>query len=256
MTKDTKSRIRLIYSIYLSAVIVFAGICLIDACIGIYRSGDDPFSRASVAAAFSEIAIPIYLCLAMVIVGFILELLLPGSIKKNTAPKQYDMILRHLHKKADLTQCSEALSLDILAEQKKRKVHRYITVALLILGSFVFLIYALDGRHFHQTDINTSIRNAMRILLSCVAVPFGYAVFAAYHAKKSMQREIALLKQAARSPLPPPAESEKIGNAPAFLRYSLLILAIAVLVYGFYTGGTVDVLTKAINICTECVGLG
>lgn len=256
MTKDTKSRIGLIYSICLSAVIVFAGICLIAACIGIYRSGDDPFSRASVAAAFSEIASPIYLCLAMVIVGFILELLIPGSIKKNAAPKQYDMILRHLHKKADLSQCSEALSLAILAEQKKRKTHRWITVALLILGSVVFLIYALDGRHFHQTDINGSMRNAIWVLLPCMAVPFGYAVCAAYHAKKSMQREIALLKQIARSPLPPPAESEKSGKAPAFLRYSLLILALAVLVYGFYTGGTVDVLTKAINICTECVGLG
>jgi hypothetical protein len=26
--------------------------------------------------------------------------------------------------------------------------------------------------------------------------------------------------------------------------------------WGLYLGGAVDVLTKAINICTECIGLG
>ena len=40
------------------------------------------------------------------------------------------------------------------------------------------------------------------------------------------------------------------------LRWALVCLAVAVLVYGFCTGGTADVLTKAKNICTECVGLG
>ena len=40
------------------------------------------------------------------------------------------------------------------------------------------------------------------------------------------------------------------------VRYSLLGIGITLLVYGFFAGGTRDVLTKAVNICTECVGLG
>lgn len=40
------------------------------------------------------------------------------------------------------------------------------------------------------------------------------------------------------------------------LQYSVLCVALVCLVYGFFAGGTADVLTKAVNICTECVGLG
>ncbi|MBR4862977.1 MAG: thioredoxin [Oscillospiraceae bacterium] len=40
------------------------------------------------------------------------------------------------------------------------------------------------------------------------------------------------------------------------MRYALLVVAVSILVYGYFAGGTNDVLTKAINICTECVGLG
>ncbi|MBO5767765.1 MAG: thioredoxin [Clostridia bacterium] len=40
------------------------------------------------------------------------------------------------------------------------------------------------------------------------------------------------------------------------MRISLLIIALFLLVYGYIIGGTADVLTKAVNICTECIGLG
>lgn len=256
MTKAPKNRIRLIYGILLSVVIVVAGICLVAACIGIYRSGDKPFSRESVAAAFSGIAIPVYLCLAMVIGGFALELLMPGAWKKPAVQKQYRVILERLQERTDLTRCDEVLVKAIRAEQKSRRLHRRITAALLVLGSMVFLIYALNGDHFHQTDINSSMLKAMWVLLPCMAVPFGYALFTAYHADRSVQRQIALLKQAERTDPAERQESHKPARAAAYLRYGLLVFAAVILVYGFCTGGTVDVLTKAINICTECVGLG
>jgi len=40
------------------------------------------------------------------------------------------------------------------------------------------------------------------------------------------------------------------------VRCVLVCAAVVLLVYGYLAGGTADVLTKAINICTECVGLG
>ncbi|MBQ8627442.1 MAG: thioredoxin [Agathobacter sp.] len=39
-------------------------------------------------------------------------------------------------------------------------------------------------------------------------------------------------------------------------RCAILAIGVFFLVYGFITGGTADVLAKAINICTECIGLG
>ncbi len=40
------------------------------------------------------------------------------------------------------------------------------------------------------------------------------------------------------------------------IRWCLLALALVIAATGALTGGTRDVLTKAINICSECIGLG
>ena len=90
----TKKRIHQIYGILLSVSLVVSGILLIIACIGIYLSGDRPFTPEAVAAAFSGIAIPVYLCLALIVGGFILEGFLPSEKKKQQAGKQY---LVHAH---------------------------------------------------------------------------------------------------------------------------------------------------------------
>ena len=115
-----------------------------------------------------------------------------------------------------------------------------------------------DSRMYRQ-DITGSMVKAMYWFFPCLAVPFGYAVFTAYYARASLQREIALVKQAIAAGAEAPAAQKQQKDHSKLLsglRWALLGLAIAIAVYGFFAGGTNDVLTKAINICTECVGLG
>jgi len=45
-------------------------------------------------------------------------------------------------------------------------------------------------------------------------------------------------------------------NKTKIARLVILGVAITVLILGFAFGGYADVLTKAVNICTECIGLG
>ena len=72
-----------------------------------------------------------------------------------------------------------------------------------------------------------------------------------------MQREIALVKQAIAEGSPAPGEATLAKTCClGYVRWAILGLAIALFVYGFFAGGTKDVLTKAVNICRECVGLG
>ena len=42
----------------------------------------------------------------------------------------------------------------------------------------------------------------------------------------------------------------------AIARIAILVIAIVLVVLGACNEGTKDILTKAVNICTECVGLG
>jgi uncharacterized membrane protein len=76
MTKETKMRILRIYNILLGVVIVIAALCLMAGCLSIYSSGDQPYSPEIVASTFSKIAIPVFLCIGMIFLGFVLNFLL------------------------------------------------------------------------------------------------------------------------------------------------------------------------------------
>ena len=258
MTKHTVKRIWTVYGILVSIMILIAGLCLMVACVDIYRSGDHPFSSQAVAESFSAIALPVYLCLALIAGGFILESVLPVEKKKLTVQKQHALILRKLHETSDLDNCEEASA--IRAQQRSRKLHYTISAGLLVLGAIVFLIYGLNPSNYHQTQINSSMIRAMLVMLPCLAVPFSYCVFTAYYAKASIIKEIGLAKQAVPNGCPkvaaPLTASSNNANKQQLLRWALLCVAVGILIYGFFAGGTADVLTKAVNICTECVGLG
>ena len=65
-----------------------------------------------------------------------------------------------------------------------------------------------------------------------------------------------------RIPAPKSGASRPVSMAKTsrprmtLLRNVVLAASILLLILGICTGGTADVLTKAVNICTECVGLG
>ena len=254
MTTERTQKLLKIYKIALSCVIILAGICLMIACVGIYRSGDAPFSREAVAAAFSPIAIPVYLCLIMVLGGFLLKLIFPAQAEKVGTLKQPAVILQRLQQKADLGSCDADLKAQILAQQQRRKNQKRICAAVLTVSALAFLIYALDGSHYHNSEINTSMIRAMWVLLPCLVVSFAACVWAVKAKNDSMNQEIELLKQC-------PKNQTATAEAPRScqgtkMRYVILLAAVALALFGFFSGGTADVLTKAVNICTECIGLG
>lgn len=256
MTTQRAQKLRKLYGIALSLVLVIAGICLMAACLNIYQSGEGTFSRQIVAAHFSGIAVPVYLCLAMVILGFVLDIFLPCGKEKNAVEKNDLLILQRLHEKTDLSLCDEALQASVAREQAGRKRSKIITLVLLAVGSIVFLCYALNGSNYHQQQITDSLIRAMLILAPCMLIPFAYAVFSAYSNRASIRREIELLRRSGANRSPAPRQEPQQSPAPMYLRWGILAVALIILVYGFFAGGTADVLTKAINICTECVGLG
>lgn len=254
MNEQQASQVRRTYGILLSLVLVIAGICLMYGCCSIYYSDEGTFSREIVAAQFSVIAIPVYLCVVMVIAGFLLDLFLPLQKKKRNVEVNYSLILQRLHEKTDLSQCGSTLAAAVAKEQRSRKCHKTVSLLLLIVGSLIFLPYGLNGANFHQQEITDSLIRALYLLVPCMAVPFGYAVFTAYYSRASIRREIDLMKQIGtnRSPVP----TAKAVKSADWVKWGVLAVAVTILVYGYLAGGTADVLTKAINICTECVGLG
>ena len=256
MTKDTTMRFHRIYNLLFSIVIVIAGICLIIGVLTIYNSGDQPFSRESVAATFSTIAFPVYLTLVMAVISFVWEILSPSDKEKDPNTKDYPALLSNLYNKKDFANGELSVQEEIQGLWKNRKTLVIIRTVLLVVCSGIFLLYALNSANFHQSEINGSMINAMKVLVPCSFVSFAYALFVAIHNEKSLQKEIELAKKLPA--LEVSTENEIIGEEKNLRPYrnAILIASIILIVYGFLNNGTIDVLAKAINICTECIGLG
>lgn len=256
MKKEALNKLHFIYNILLSILIVISGICLIAGCLSIYYSGKQPYSREAVATVFSKISFPVYLCLFMTVIGLIWEFISPVISKKSKPQINRKFILQNLYSKKDFDALSDDIKLSVSKEKNLRKTHSIIRTVIILISSVIFLIYALNPANFHQSEINGSMIKAMFWLIPCLAVSFAYSLFTAFFIDKSLKREAELIKQA-----PTAQENEKAITVAStkklnILRILLLVLSIAVLLYGFFTGGFADVLTKAVNICTECIGLG
>ena len=248
-----------IYSILLSASLIVTGICFIAACLYIYYSGgDETYSREIVADTFSYIAIPVYVSIALSLLGFIFEFSFLKQVPKAKITKSYENTLNLMLKKKDISTCDESLFSSIIKEEKTRRMHVIIRSVLLFCGGLIFMLYALNQNNWPiAANINSAMIRAMWVLIPCIGIPFAYAVYTVFCNSKSLQKEIELVKQ-----IP---GSKKTGNTQAdapsekkcnIFTYVFLIISIGILTYGIITGGTLDVLTKAVNICTECIGLG
>lgn len=257
MKKPFLQKLLRIWGIITGITLVIAGICLMIACYSIYRSGDSPYSPESVAHAFSFIAIPVYLCLAAVIFGLLSNFFLPHQAAKRATEKNLPLILSRLQQKTDSQLWDAQLHKDVLALRQLRKRNQLITAGVFLICALVFLIYALFGCRFTLSDVNGSVIRCVLFLLPSTAIPFGAAVFTVYKNKATMRQEIQLLKHAPTAAAAAAPSPEVIRqNGLIIARVAIVIVAVCLLAYGFLTGGTADVLVKAINICTECVGLG
>ena len=68
MTQNTKKWVRRIYFALVSIALAAAAVMLMVQCVAIYRLGDSPFTRESIAQHFAPIAVPLYVCIGVVAV--------------------------------------------------------------------------------------------------------------------------------------------------------------------------------------------
>lgn len=251
MQKSSISTIQKIYRVILSVSLAVTGVCLIIGCLMIYRFGAGAYSREAVSDMFSVFAVPICLSPVLALIGWILDVFSPYTGKKTANKPDTAFLLERAYGKKD----SGAIGGEILAERKKRKLHTLVLTIVLTLASIVFLIYACNGSNFDRVEINASMIRAMWVLLPCLAVSFVCGVFVLYCREKSLRYELELVRKLpdAENQQNPVAKTDKNVSA---VRIVLIAIAIILLGIGLFTGGAADVLTKAINICTECIGLG
>ncbi len=255
MPKNNNILLHRIFGIILSVSIIAAGICLICACLSIYYDGNG-YSHEAVKNAFSPIAVPVFICLGLMAASFIFSFFIPLEETKNKT-KAYHYTLALIRSKRDEKNGEASVISAIEHQRKQRFTVKLVQIIVFLICCAVFLIYALNPANYHDSDINGSVIRGMYVMLPCLAVSFLLGLFGILFCEKSMKKEIELIKKLPVSKVSEENSTKHSSKTASLIIKLVIILAgAALLVYGAFAGGTADVLTKAVNICTECIGLG
>ena len=266
MSNKALLRIRLALSVITSALLVVTGILFIVSCVGIYKLGDRPFTVENISAAFSRINVPVYITLAVVVINAVISLV---CAKNETFPKTLvhkDKLLSKLEAKLDRSKCSADALAAIEKEKKLRKMTVCIAALLCTAAAGVILAYAFNFTNFGE-DYNQSVVALSLLVLPLFLVAAGICLAASIISSESTNRQISTVKSAIADGAKAQSTNSSTTNASQkstksfsrvllYTRLGVMAIALVFIVLGIVNGGMADVLSKAINICTECIGLG
>lgn len=256
MAQDKVKKIHLIYGCILLVLLIAVGIALIVSCLDIYHSGDRPYSPASIGAHFRTIAVLVYVTVAAVIGGIVLDLALPLEQKRPKAVIDEMAQLHRQQKKAGTLTGDYAAR--AAKEQKLRSGLKWGTGIVFAILMIYPLIYFTDIDHFTIADLNADIIKALVSTLIPAVVGLGLCFGCKQLCGRSLARETELWKTAiAEGSCAPVSHAKPQGvKKLTVIRGTILAIAAVSIIVGIFNGGAADVLLKAIAICTECIGLG
>jgi hypothetical protein len=251
-----------IFLIVQSILCVVIALMLAIAAIGIYREGlalkaTDPLSwiytREKTAAALVPVLPLIILSLIMTIVGLVMGIR-DGEGHKIVKDTEWlrDMIADRVASASD----------EMKAERAKQKKMFYAGWAVFALSMIPILLYIANGDHFPNGDLESMFLSLIAHILPWIAIGLAALMISSVLQEKSLQREIAFAKEQIKSeketnikPVAKKKEQDVYSRLKIF-RIALLVLACVLIVAGVFNGSANDVFGKAVNICTECIGLG
>ena len=252
-----------LYLIVQSVLCVLLVILLTVSAVTIYREGklrkaEDPmasiYTREIAAEKFESIAPLFFAAVGFTAAGWVL------AVKDDNADKPVKdaEITRNLTV-ARVAQPNEAMK----KERKKQKQLFWTGWALFLLCMFPIGIYLLNGEHFPDGDLEAMIASLVMYVFPWIVLGLGCLCISSVLQEKSMQRETSAAlarvkeeKEAGIKPKPKEKVQGKNAKSKRVLQIAVAIAAMAFIVLGVYNGGAKAVFTKAVNICTECVGLG
>ena len=273
LTEKKTRRIHLGFGILLSAMLLVTGILFISSCYSIYKSGQSPFTRASIAEAFRGIAVWVYVTLSLTVIGAGTSVAIPTEAEKLKGKRSLPVLVKKLSERVDLKNADTALQGKIEKKRRLRHILGYVRLALITLSATLPLIFLLNPDNFPAVsgEYNAEILHGMLVYLAFLSPAIVYSVVYTVLFDLSCKREIELSKAAIKV-LPKGTLAEEDSTCPLCravgylkknekpiilgVRIALVGCALLFIVLGVRNGGMTDVLNKAIKICTECIGLG
>lgn len=256
MEAGAKRSVRIVLRWLLGAATVLMAALLIWQCVIIYHEGIAPenigenglrihdiYSREIVAAHFAPIAWSVWTFVALLAANIIAGK--PEKKESLRAPVENQLLM--LRARTEET--------DEIRKVKNQRIGVWCGAAVLCLicagmaGRFL-----LDWSNFASRDLEVVVRKMAIETFPWIGAAFVLLMAAEQCSFRLLKKELELRKSAPKRK-PDAVIPEKTAGRNV-VRVLIAAAAVALIVLGVMNGGMFDVLVKAINICTECIGLG
>lgn len=276
MQENTKNSVKKAFSIVTAIWSVVVGLLFIVQVWRILAGGMHPYTPQNIAEKFSQIAIPAYIGLALIILSLVVSLVFPDPREKvKPFALSESATLARLQRRIPMQTAveNEEENVQALYAWKVKNILSWCVCSLLIaiclIVAFAYLLggfapVSKQGFFAEHSSAEFIIRS-----LPWLTGAFGAGVFAVYFNTFTQNKQIALMKTML-------ANAVKRGEKPSLnvipkknlfaftqsvwflpvVRGVVGALAITLIIVGVCTGGMGDVLSNAITICTQCIGLG
>ena len=244
-----------IFLIVVSILTILIGIVFIIQVLRIYYGNDKTFTR-EICGKFLLQMLPIMILWICSVIASYVYFRMNKVSKKEFAKITFASKLQNLE--AMCPYVEEEYS-EINKEKKKIKIVKIVNIVVLGICSIMSLGYLLNVKHFDSTGDLTKQAIQMGIhLLPWVIISFGFMIFTALYEEVISKKLIELVKQVIKNNGKKDLvkQESKKSLAINITRGVLLTFSVVLIVVGIFDGSAADVLQKAINICTECIGLG
>ena len=267
----TCKTVRLVYGIVTSVYSVVLGVLAIWQLLDIYFSGraqglTSPYTYEAVAGKVSSVlAIPFYIWIAIIIVGFVLWEIFPVA-QKRTALTDERYVLYRLKKRipADVEgNLKKSLNFVKREEETLKIIWIICAVAVVVVGLTYVIAYMATPANFPNVNKTSEVLNAAAHVLPLAAVMYLLCLGYVLYEKASAKRQLPHVKKLTKGIKAP--QSAAVGKFAAVvnnkyfilgIRIAVACLGVAFVIAGCTNGSIQEVFGKAIRICTECIGLG
>lgn len=246
----------------IATAVAIAAVCalLIWQAVDIYITGNAPenfsapgvriepvYSRGDIVGRLGRLAPALWALLAVAAADLIVDAA-AGKREKPRALRAPEERVRAL--RASIPEIPP----ECKAEEKKRRNVRLIAAFICLVCAIAAGVYLLDPENFSSLELESVMGVLILRVAPWAALALAAVCAASVISGRSAQRELELLRSVAKRPEADAPAAKRFPLAP--IRAVLYAAAVALTVLGVLNGGLWDVLVKAINICTECIGLG
>ena len=254
-----KKKILFIVKLVSSLLTVITGILLVSGLSELYfgaKEGEDVYTSASILSKQAYWITSFVFFMVTLLLSIFASIFLPKEREKGIKREKEDF-LKQLKSLKDDSPLREEQKKTYHDSKRKKRIYR-ITFSVLSLILLVFpSAYLFNPNHFSAYG---SLREEA-VALAIHTLPFllGIYILALIYSflkDKEDQKEIDLFLSLPLKKGREVIDRKKEEKIKFALQLTILAVAIVFIIVGAVNGEAEVVLAKAINICTECIGLG